>query len=95
MLPEDIRKKYSTRHMSTVSILQFFADSHLHPTLKEIVIPIREVAFKMVDNFNDGPELTIGLRNLLDAKDAFLRHCLIVHNFSLPTIQRAVTLADV
>jgi hypothetical protein len=82
--PHEIREVYSTRSQLTMNLLSFFSDSHLHPILKDIVAPIRELAFSMVDDTIDGPELAVALRSLLDAKDHFVRHYLVTHNFKLP-----------
>lgn len=89
MRAEEIRRIFFTRHMSTTNLLQFFADEHLHPELKRIVEPIRELAFTMVNILPDGSELLTGLRRLIDAKDAFIRQYLAAINFKLPQ-QRAV-----
>jgi hypothetical protein len=83
MTPEDIRNKYSLRNPAVTSVLQFLADSHLHPDLKRIVITLRDAAFILVDNMQDGPELTVALRRLVDAKDSFVRHYLVTHRFQL------------
>jgi hypothetical protein len=84
--PHEIREIYSTRHQLTINLLSFFSDSHLHPVLVEIVEPIRELAFSRVDASIDGPELGVALRSLLDAKDHFVRHYLVTHNFKLPPV---------
>lgn len=78
-----IRHKYATRAMPTINVLQFFGDAHLHAELRNITTPIRELAFEQVDRVSDGPELTVALRHLLDAKESFVRHYLAVHNFAL------------
>lgn len=83
MFPEEIRRRFSTRNQYTINLLQFFADSHLHPELKKIVAPLREAVFSIVNDSSDGPELTVAIRRVLDARDAFLRHYLVTHNFTL------------
>lgn len=81
MTPEDIRAKYSLRDASVVRVLQYFADSYFHPELKAILVSLRTTAFEMVDLAVDGPELVVGLRRLVEAKDCFVRHFLVTHNF--------------
>ncbi len=84
MTPQEIRLRYSLRDATTINKLQFFADAHLHPNLKGIVSPIRELAFILVDDIEDGEELLKGLDKLIEAKDCFIRHHLIVNKFQLP-----------
>jgi hypothetical protein len=64
-------------HPSTVAILRYFAFDHLPPHLAAISRPIAEVAEEMAGKL-DGPELTAGLRKLLEAKDCFVRAGLTV-----------------
>ena len=54
-------------------IMQFFAFSHLPENLQVISRPCAELAEKMVSEIPSNPELTVGLRKLLEAKDAFVR----------------------
>ncbi len=54
-------------------ILAFFAFSHLPAHLQEVSRPICETAFAMARALPPGPETTVGLRKLLEAKDAFVR----------------------
>ncbi|MFI6759366.1 hypothetical protein ACIBF5_09520 [Micromonospora sp. NPDC050417] len=61
------------RHPSTVHIAQFFTDTHLPPHLREISGPCADLAAYMIRALPDGPELTDGLRLLLQAKDSFVR----------------------
>lgn len=86
MTPIQIREKYALRNHAVVGVLQFFADEHLHPNLKDVVTPIRLLAFDLVDMMQDGPELTVALRKLVEAKDTFCRHYLVTHNFELPEV---------
>jgi hypothetical protein len=83
MSPQDIRSANSDRHISVVSLLQFLADSHLHPELQNVVTPIRNLAFDLIDQMKDGPELTVALRKLVEAKDSFCRQYLVDHDFNL------------
>ena len=63
----------SDRHMDTQHIYQYFAWAHLPESLQGISRPCAELAARMVDAVPDGPELTAGLRKLLEAKDCFVR----------------------
>ena len=54
-------------------IMQFFAYAHLPPHLQEISKPFGELAQWMVDNLPSNPELSAGLRKLLEAKDCAVR----------------------
>lgn len=83
MSPETIRQRYALRNQAVSSVLQFFADEHLHPELRSVATPIRELAFQLVDSMQDGPELTVSLRKLVETKDNFVRHYLVTHNFQL------------
>jgi hypothetical protein len=64
------------RHPGTTHLLRFFEHAHLPPRLAAISAPCAELAGLMVDRLPDGPELTAGLRKLLEAKDCFVRAAL-------------------
>lgn len=58
-------------------LLQFFDYGHLHPRLREISKPFHDLAYKLAnDPTLAGPELTVGLRKLLEAKDCIVRAAL-------------------
>ncbi len=59
--------------MNEERMLKWFAYSHLPPHLQEISKPIGELAEKLCEVLPPGPERTVGLRKLLEAKDAFVR----------------------
>ena len=61
------------RHPSVVQVAQYFAYEHLSSNLRDISKACNELAFEMIENLSDGPELAFGLRQLLLAKDAFVR----------------------
>ena len=61
------------RHASVAGVLKHFRFEHLPPHLKEISAPCAELAIKMADTLPENPDLTCGLRDLLTAKDNFVR----------------------
>ena len=54
-------------------IMKYFAYEHLPSHLQEVSKPIGELAKQMEDNLPDGPEKSVGLRKLLEGKDALVR----------------------
>jgi hypothetical protein len=61
------------RHPATTGLLRWFEAGHLPPHLAAISRPCGELAELMVAELPDDPELSAGLRHLLEAKDAFVR----------------------
>lgn len=59
-------------------ILGYFAYDHLPENLQEISRPFRELAFQMIENLPPGPEVSAGLRKLLEAKDCAVRAALFL-----------------
>ncbi len=59
-------------HPATEAILRHFAWEHLPPRLQAVGRPFGELAHEMAERL-DGPELTAGLRKLLEAKDCMVR----------------------
>jgi len=53
--------------------IQYFAYEHLPKALQEVSKPIGELAKLMEETLNDGPEKSVGMRKLLEAKDCFVR----------------------
>lgn len=64
------------RHPSTTSLLRYFEYEHLPTHLQAVSRPIGDVAWLMTRHLPDGPELTTGLRKLLEAKDCMVRAAL-------------------
>lgn len=64
------------RHPATVHLLRFFEYGHLSGRLADVSAQCCDLAHEMVDRVPDGPELTAGLRKLLEAKDCFVRAAL-------------------
>ena len=63
---------------SVQSVLQFFEYKHLPEHLQEPSKSCRALAYKVVndlqlDGVPDNPEVVLGLRKLLEAKDCFVR----------------------
>lgn len=64
-------------HPSTEAILRFFDFMHLPQHLKVVSVEFYVLAHALVEEHKlDGPELTIALRKLLEAKDAAVRSAL-------------------
>ncbi len=64
------------RHPGVQQIARYFEYDHLPEHLQGVSRPCGELAQQMIDALPDGPELTFGLRQLLLAKDAFVRAAL-------------------
>lgn len=62
----------SQLHPSVVSVLKFFTYSHLPEHLQSVSYACYELAQQMVYSLPQNAELTIGLRELLEAKDCFV-----------------------
>jgi hypothetical protein len=73
------RNSYTTklngelRHQSVAAILEFFQYDHLSAGLRETSEKCAKLAIEMADTIPEDPELTVGLRKLLEAKDCFVR----------------------
>ena len=66
-----------SRHPSTAHLLQYFTHAHLPAgPLRDVSGQLGCVARDMAAQLPDGPELTAGLRKLLEAKDCFVRAAL-------------------
>ena len=61
------------RHPGTQHFKHMFDYDHLPPSLQEVSRTCHRAAQIMVDNLKDGPELSAGLRKLVEAKDCFVR----------------------
>jgi hypothetical protein len=69
-------EQFAGRHPGTVGIIRWFEYAHLPQRLQEVSRPCADLAGQMVVALPDGPELTAGLRKLLEAKDCFVRGAL-------------------
>lgn len=54
-------------------VIRYFAFEHLPAHLQAVSKPFAELAAKMVYECEPGPEVSAGLRKLLEAKDCFVR----------------------
>jgi hypothetical protein len=59
-------------HQAVQDILRYFDFEHLAPELQSVSAPFHKLAHEMAYHL-EGPELTAGLRKLLEAKDCFVR----------------------
>ena len=64
------------RHPAVAGILRYFAWEHLPPKLQAVSGPFSVLAYQLADTLPSGPELTAGLRKLLEAKDCAVRAAL-------------------
>lgn len=62
------------RHPATEHFRPLFHYSHLPEHLQAVSKPIHDVAAHMIATLPDGPELTVGLRKLWEAKNSFVVH---------------------
>lgn len=54
-------------------MLKWFAFEHLSPLLREVSRPFHDLALSIDQLIEPGPERTVALRKLLEAKDAAVR----------------------
>lgn len=66
-----------TRHPGTEHLLSLFAYDHLPPHLQQVSKQLADAAAYLTGLLGDGPELTAGLRKLVEAKDCFVRQAVI------------------
>lgn len=67
---------FNDRHPATTGLLRYFEFSHLPEHLHGVSGECFGLACTMIALLPDGPELTTGLRKLLEAKDCFVRAAL-------------------
>lgn len=70
----------ANRHPSEEAVLRFFEYSHLPEPLKSVAAQCAVLANNMSDFIESDPELTVGLRKLLEAKDCFVRAAVAQEN---------------
>lgn len=74
-------------HPATQAVLQHFQFDHLPAHLQAVSRPCAELAHQVAESIQDDPEVTIGLRKLLEAKDCFVRAAVTAHNRRLTSPQ--------
>lgn len=67
-----------TSHPGVEQILNHFRFAHLPGHLQAVSRATHDLAHEMAESLPSGPELTTGLRKLLEAKDCFVRAALDV-----------------
>lgn len=73
-MPRDPWQAAEGRHPGTGQIARWFAYGHLSSDrVRATSKACADLATEMIDFLPDGPELTAGLRKLLEAKDCFVR----------------------
>lgn len=65
------------RHPSVAHFEPFFGYGHLPERLQAVSRPFGELAVELLGLCADGPELSVSLRKLLEAKDAAVRAALL------------------
>lgn len=68
--------EFAGRNPAVLGVLRYFEYAHLPNHLQEISRPCGLLAADMVRAIPDCPELTVGLRKLLEAKDCLVRAAL-------------------
>lgn len=63
-------------HPATAALLRYFAFDHLPERLQGVSRPFALLAADLVDTLPPGPEVTVALRKLLEAKDCAVRAAL-------------------
>ncbi|GAB3750087.1 hypothetical protein [Microlunatus parietis] len=63
-------------HPATAALLRYFDYDHLPTKLARISVRFYELAHYVANTLPDGPETTVTLRKLLEAKDAAVRSAL-------------------
>lgn len=73
MTPEQLHD----RHPATVHVARYFDYGHLpQGEMRHVSLACADLAEHILTRLPDGPELTAGLRKLLEAKDCFVRAAL-------------------
>lgn len=74
-MPE--RSEWTERHPATAHFEPLFRVGHLAEPLQQISTLFRELAVELLARLDDGPELSAGLRKLLEAKDCCVRSAVL------------------
>lgn len=73
---ELIQRVGANRHPNVLHLVGLFADDHLPEHLQTITTQCIHTVIYMCERLQDSPELSTGLRKLLEAKDCFVRSAL-------------------
>jgi hypothetical protein len=68
-----VTSAWEGRHPSVAHFAELFAHAHLPAHLAAVSRPFAEQAEYALSVLKDGPELSAGLRKLVEAKDCFVR----------------------
>jgi hypothetical protein len=68
---------WTDRHPSVAHFEPLFDYGHLPPHLQLISQPFAVLALSLLNQLRDGPELSAGLRKLVEAKDCAVRQAVI------------------
>lgn len=68
------------RHPSEELVRRFFEYEHLPEPLRNVAYLAADYAQAVIDRIESDPELTVGLRKLLEAKDCFVRAAVAQEN---------------
>lgn len=60
-------------HPATAHVMSMFTYEHLPADLRDLSRECADLASLMYNQLQPGPEVTVGLRKLLEAKDCFVR----------------------
>lgn len=72
---------WSDRHAASQHIIQFFSYAHLPEGLmRDTSEACSVLATGLLAGLPDGPELSAGMRKLLEAKDCFVRAALLARD---------------
>lgn len=79
-ITDDYRKgrlSMTKLHPNVQHLLNLFEYEHLPQYLQSVSKPFSDMAHQMSNSLHGGPELTVGLRKLLEAKDCMVRQAVI------------------
>ena len=76
MTTDDLAYGLDGRHPATLHLLHYFTFEHLRGDMRDRSHDCADLAYAMARLLPDGPELSAGLRHLLEAKDCFVRAAL-------------------
>lgn len=69
--------RWSKRHPSVAHFEPLFEYGHLPEHLQAVSKPFAKLALVLLAQLHDGPELSAGLRKLVEAKDCAVRQAVI------------------